>query len=212
MSGAQRPGDYTGRDGKAHNGSDTAGMTKRSETKPGATADELAFREAMRDVRPLPPGLATREPATLTPRKAPRRVAASAESLDLDSAMPLIDAPGGASITAEAVLSYRRSGVRDQVLRRLRRGLIPLEAELDLHGVSQFVARQLTAQFIDSSRAAGLRCVRIIHGKGSRSGARGAILKSALNEWLRRHPDVMAFASARPIDGGTGAAYVLLRA
>ncbi len=54
--------------------------------------------------------------------------------------------------------------------------------------------------------------MRIIHGKGYRSGARGPLLKIAVNLWLRRHPDVMAFTSARPIDGGTGAVYVLLRA
>ena len=54
--------------------------------------------------------------------------------------------------------------------------------------------------------------MRIIHGKGYRSGARGPILKSAVNDWLRRDMDVMAFVSARPIDGGTGAVYVLLRA
>jgi DNA-nicking Smr family endonuclease len=54
--------------------------------------------------------------------------------------------------------------------------------------------------------------VRIIHGKGYRSGARGPVLKNAVNLWLRRHLDVMAFASARAIDGGTGAVYVLLRA
>jgi DNA-nicking Smr family endonuclease len=187
-------------------------MTKRSETKPGASADELAFREAMRDVRPLPPGAASREPAVRRPHRPLRKAAAAAAGPDLDTSMPLISADGGATVTPEQVLSHRRPGVRDQVLRRLRRGLIPLEAELDLHGVSQSVARTLTAHFIDSSRQSGLRCVRIIHGKGMRSGARGAVLKSALNEWLRRHPDVMAFSSARPIDGGTGAAYVLLRA
>jgi DNA-nicking Smr family endonuclease len=185
-------------------------MTKRSGTLKGTSADELAFREAMRDVKPLPPGQHTREPAPRKPRKPVRRDAAA--NLDLDAAMPLISTQSGASVTPEQVLSYRRPGVRDQVLRRLRRGLMAPEADLDLHGLSQSVARQLTAQFIDSSRQAGLRCVRIIHGKGSRSGTRGAVLKSALNEWLRRHPDVMAFASARPIDGGAGAAYVLLRA
>ena len=62
------------------------------------------------------------------------------------------------------------------------------------------------------NRDAGRRCVKIIHGKGYRSGARGPILKIAVNSWLRRHADVMAFTSTRPIDGGTGAVYVLLRA
>ena len=53
--------------------------------------------------------------------------------------------------------------------------------------------------------------MRIVHGKGYRSGARGPVLKTAVNLWLRRHADVMAFVSARAIDGGAGAVYVLLR-
>jgi DNA-nicking Smr family endonuclease len=74
------------------------------------------------------------------------------------------------------------------------------------------VARDRLADFIARSRDSGRRCVRIIHGKGSRSGTRGPVLKTAVNLWLRRHMDVMAFISARAIDGGTGAVYVLLRA
>ena len=71
---------------------------------------------------------------------------------------------------------------------------------------------QQLAEFIAMSREVGHRCVRIIHGKGYRSGARGPVLKTAVNLWLRRHHDVIAFVSARTIDGGTGALYVLLRA
>ena len=97
-------------------------------------------------------------------------------------------------------------------MRRLRRGLYPIEDELDLHGLNQSVARDRLADFIARSRDSGRRCVRIIHGKGYRSGARGPVLKTAVNLWLRRHMDVMAFISARAIDGGTGALYVLLRA
>ena len=76
----------------------------------------------------------------------------------------------------------------------------------------QAAARHWVTDFIEASRADRRRCVRIIHGKGLRSGGRGAVLKSALNDWLKRHHDVMAFASAKGIDGGTGALYVLLRA
>jgi len=106
---------------------------------------------------------------------------------------------------------FQRAGVRTQVVRRLRRGLIPIEDELDLHGLSQTAARYQLAEFLTYSRNAGRRCVRIVHGKGYRSGARGPVLKTAVDLWLRRHLDVMAFTSARAIDGGTGAVYVLLR-
>lgn len=187
-------------------------MVKHSEGKPGAAADVQAFRDAMQGVKPLAATATRVVPTPRKPRQPRRKAAAVTPGADLDVAMPLLSTASGAAIAPGEALLHRRPGVRDQVLRRLRRGLFPVEAELDLHGLSQSVARTLTAAFIDSACASNLRCVRIIHGKGMRSGARGAVLKSALNELLRRHPDVMAFSSARPIDGGTGAAYVLLRA
>ena len=115
------------------------------------------------------------------------------------------------AVTADGALSFHRGGVRAQVMRRLRRGLYPIEDELDLHGQNQAAARNQLADFIARSREGGCRCVRIVHGKGYRSGARGPVLKTAVNLWLRRHMDVMAFVSARALDGGTGAVYVLLR-
>ena len=131
--------------------------------------------------------------------------------------MPLIafapDADSPAQDAAlSAPLSFQRAGVRTQVMRRLRRGQYPVEAELDLHGLNQAAARDRLAEFLAVARDSGRRCVRVIHGKGYRSGARGPVLKTAVDLWLRRHLDVMAFSSARAIDGGTGALYVLLRA
>jgi DNA-nicking Smr family endonuclease len=178
----------------------------------GDSTDAAAFRTAMRDVKPLaahPPRVPPHVPPALTRRariRPPRPEAAE----DLDVIMPLI--AGAAGEDAAASLSFKRGGVRDQVMRRLRRGLIPSEDELDLHGLNQTEARDRLADFIAHSRDAGRRCVRVVHGKGYRSGARGPILKTAVNLWLRRHLDVMAFTSAKVIDGGTGAVYVLLRA
>jgi DNA-nicking Smr family endonuclease len=131
--------------------------------------------------------------------------------------MPLIavaddGAPASSPVAGESVLGFQRAGVRTQEMRKLRRGLYPAQDELDLHGLNQSAARDRLADFIVASRDAGHRCVRIIHGKGYRSGARGAVLKTAVDLWLRRHLDVLAFASAKAIDGGTGALYVLLRA
>ena len=88
------------------------------------------------------------------------------------------DAPGVATPSAADPLSFRRPGVRDQTLRQLRRGRYPVEDELDLHGMSQSSARDELAEFIAASRRAGLRCVRMVHGKGlplgrSRSRAQG---------------------------------------
>ncbi len=199
-------------------------MEKKRSTDPAAdvdaTDDAMTFREAVRDVKPL---AQTAKPAGLErPRaRVARRGAIRAQSHnELEETMPLVAAapvgdarsPAQDSISGADALVFRRPGVRTQVLRRLRRGLFPVEDELDLHGLSQSGARDQLAEFIALNCEAGHRCVRIIHGKGYRSGARGPILKIAVDSWLRRHGDVMAFTSARAIDGGTGALYVLLRA
>jgi DNA-nicking Smr family endonuclease len=188
-------------------------MGKKRIPDPGAETDDFteaaAFRTAMRDVTPLIHRPARAVPAGIRRARVRKSVPAVAE--DLDQLMPLIAAAADDE-SAAASLSFQRGGVRDQVMRRLRRGLYPIEDELDLHGLNQTAARDQLAQFIVRSRDAGRRCVRIVHGKGYRSGARGPVLKAAVNLWLRRHMDVMAFSSARMIDGGTGAVYVLLRA
>jgi DNA-nicking Smr family endonuclease len=177
--------------------------------EPQVSAESSAFRAAVRDVKPLAhqplaPGLSKPKP------RARLRRPAAHESESLDEMMPLI-AAAPADEGGGDPMSFQRSGVRAQVMRKLRRGLYPTEDELDLHGLNQAAARDRLADFISHARDAGRRCVRIIHGKGYRSGARGPVLKSAVNLWLRRHLDVMAFTSARAIDGGTGAVYVLLR-
>jgi DNA-nicking Smr family endonuclease len=184
------------------------------------TEEARIFRAAVRDVTPLstadlPQGAALPRPPV--PARSRRRAVesespgAAAPGAALGEIVPTEDASGAAAPGAADPLSFRRPGVRDQTLRQLRRGRYPIEDELDLHGFSQSAARDQLAEFIAASRNAGLRCVRIVHGKGYRSGARGPVLKIAVNTWLRRHADVLAFTSARVIDGGTGAVYVLLR-
>jgi DNA-nicking Smr family endonuclease len=171
-------------------------------------ADVKVFRAAVIDVTPM----AQTSPAAGLAKSKPRarlRRNSLAVAENLDESMPLVGTPD--DVTGDATLSFQRPGVRIQMMRRLRRGLFPIEGELDLHGLSQAAARDRLADFLAGSRDSGCRCVRIVHGKGYRSGARGPVLKSAVNLWLRRHTDVMAFVSARPIDGGAGAVYVLLR-
>ncbi len=170
-------------------------------------ADAAAFRAAVRDVKPLA-AVATPTGLVKPPVRRRRRVQKAPDEL-LDLTMPVVDPQ---SLTGADPLNFQRPGVRPQVMRRLRRGLFPIEDELDLHGLSQAAARDHVVEFLRFNRDGGRRCVRIIHGKGYRSGTRGPLLKIAVDFWLRRHPDVMGFTSARPIDGGTGAVYVLLRA
>ncbi|GAC1301223.1 MAG: Smr/MutS family protein [Steroidobacteraceae bacterium] len=191
-------------------------MVKRRTAIPhnlAPAADDIrAFRAAVGDVKPL---RQTPRPEGLDkPKAAARARKQRSPVVDVDATMPLIAvSESSAAGAAEPAgnLSYSRGGVRPQLLRRLRRGLIPIEDELDLHGLSQAAARERLAHFLLENGAAGRRCVRIIHGKGYRSGARGPVLKIAVDIWLRRHLDVLAFTSARAIDGGTGALYVLLR-
>lgn len=104
-------------------------------------------------------------------------------------------------------------GVDRRHLRRLRRGEIEVEWELDLHGLERPAAREEVRRTLARAHEEGVRCVLVIHGRGSHSEL-GAVLRDALPGWLSQPPTegiVMAFASARPADGGEGATYVLLR-
>jgi DNA-nicking Smr family endonuclease len=108
-------------------------------------------------------------------------------------------------------IQYCREGLQQSVLRKLKRGQFRVGAALDLHGMSVITARQALTAFLRTARRNDMTCVRIIHGKGKRSRHKGPVLKQKVNHWLRQREEVLAFCSARPVDGGTGAVYVLLR-
>jgi len=171
------------------------------------TQEAELFRRAMQDVRPMRSsrrvaGGQGRRPARARFARA-ERAAVLAEALLAPG--PLIEAQPGDE------LLFRRPGVPEAVFKRLRRGSFRVEAELDLHGLTAEASAVLLAQFLREARTRGWRCVRIIHGKGLRSGARGPVLKSTVNTLLRRADAVLAFASARPAAGGTGATLALLQ-
>jgi DNA-nicking Smr family endonuclease len=107
-------------------------------------------------------------------------------------------------------ISYLRQGLHKRTLGRLRRGHWRVQDEIDLHDMNLAAASQSIRAFLDEARGAGYGCVKIIHGKGLRSGPDGPQLKRMAASLLARHSRVCAFASARPNDGGTGAVYVLL--
>ena len=96
-------------------------------------------------------------------------------------------------------------------MRKLRRGQYAIEAQLDLHGNTVPEARERVSTFLRDMQTQGKRCVRIIHGKGKSSEGKLPVLKGKVNAWLQQWDQVLAFCSARPNDGGTGAIYVLLR-
>ncbi len=173
-------------------------MRKEDET-------EDAFREAVADVRPLPP----QPPPPTTPRPSAR---ARFRRLDDQQALreSLELAPGDWMIETGDELLFRRAGVTAALLNRLRRGEFAVEGEIDLHGLTASLARDALREFLHRAMGRRLHCVRVVHGKGLRSGPRGPVLKHAVNVWLRKVDAVVAFASAPRRDGGTGAVYVLL--
>ena len=106
------------------------------------------------------------------------------------------------------------TGLDHQVVRRLRRGDYSVQGHLDLHGMLKDEAKAAVERFLKDARGAGKRCVLLVHGRGLHSKDQLPVLKEALKRWLStarfgRH--VLAFATARPQDGGGGALYVLLR-
>jgi DNA-nicking Smr family endonuclease len=109
------------------------------------------------------------------------------------------------------VMSFMAPGIQKRVLRHLRAGKFGVDVELDLHGLTVDEAKRRLGGFLQTSLADGYRCLHLIHGKGYRSDGDFPILKNRINLWLRQHPDVLAFCTARPAEGGTGAVYVLLR-
>ncbi len=109
------------------------------------------------------------------------------------------------------ILSFCREGVQKKVFRKLRTGTYAIQDELDLHGLTRDEARQALQAFLRGAAAEGRRCVRVIHGKGLRSSNEGPVLKTRVDHWLRQMDEVLAFHSALPRHGGTGAVYVLLR-
>lgn len=108
-------------------------------------------------------------------------------------------------------LIYSRPGFQKKAFKKLRKGLYIVEAELDLHGMIVVEAKKSLVSFIQHCHNKGFRCVKIIHGKGLGSKNGKAIIKSNVNYWLQQREDTLAFCSALPNDGGTGAIYLLLR-
>jgi DNA-nicking Smr family endonuclease len=108
-------------------------------------------------------------------------------------------------------LIYLRAGLQHRTLRKLRRGLFVVGAELDLHGMTVPIARQAVADFLHQCQCRRIQCCRIIHGKGRGSRHRSPVLKQKVGNWLQQRNEVLAYCSARGCDGGTGAVYVLLK-
>lgn len=166
-----------------------------------------AFRAAMAEVR-------RRTPAGRVPRQQAKPTTRPL-SLEADDRAVLEELWNGPlepdPVESIDALAYRGPGIQDSVWKRLRRGGYRIDAELDLHGLNRDRAHRAVAEFLADCQSRDLRCVRIIHGKGLGSPNTGPVIRTLLDGWLRRRKSVLAFCAARPHDGGTGAAYILLR-
>ena len=106
---------------------------------------------------------------------------------------------------------YRANGVQDKLIKKLRRGQLRPQADIDLHGMTRAVALQELQAFITTCQSRGINCIHIVHGKGLQSDGGKAVLKPSVAAWLRQIPTVLAYCPAQIQDGGDGALYVLLK-
>ena len=182
----------------------------RRRASSGLPENEAAlFRDAVRDATPLESSERVRS-KTDSPSPVP------VQSL-LDGHDALVESLASAlswdqSIETGEEPSYLRTGLARDVLRKLRRGHWVVQNVVDLHGLNRQEVRSLLAEFLGGCLKRGLRCVRVIHGKGLRSPGREPVLKGKVQRWLAQRDEVLAFCEAPKNQGGSGALLVLLKA
>jgi len=170
--------------------------------------DREALRRALAGVEPLakPRRQPLRPPAPPPVPAQTRRDERAALAESIAGPLSVDDA-----LDTGVELSYLRDGVSRQVLRRLRRGHWVVQDGLDLHGMNRVEAAEQVAAFVRAAAARGLRCVRIVHGKGLGSKNREPVLKGKLRAWLTPRDEVLAYCQAPAAEGGSGALLGLLK-
>ena len=114
-------------------------------------------------------------------------------------------------LEVDDAMSFRRPGIGIDVARKLRRGHWSIQSEIDLHGLRRDDAREALSTFLRDAVTRGLRCVRVVHGKGLGSPGKTPVLKGKVHSWLVQKNEVLAFVQARADEGGAGAVVVLLK-
>ncbi len=171
-----------------------------------APEERALFREEVADVAPLRHDRVEHDlplPPAIPRQRDMDELLALAESLDA--------APFEIMLEGGDELAFAQNGIPRLVLRDLRAGRWVSQAQLDLHGMNREEARAAMAEFIASCLLQGIRCVRIIHGKGLRSPGREPVLKELVRNWLANRKEVLAYAQTRAAEGGGGAVTVLLK-
>jgi len=182
--------------------------TARKELERRLLAERTLFQRAAGAVKPIrDPGrvpLAPEQPPPIPVQQQldEQRVLQESLSDEFDAAT-LLD--------VDDALSYRRPGIGADVTRRLRKGDWSIQREIDLHGLRREEAREALAAFVRDAHRQGLRCVRVVHGKGLGSPGKMPVLKSKVQSWLIQKNEVLAFVQARGDEGGGGALIVLLK-
>lgn len=170
--------------------------------------DIQLFKEAVKGARPVKVSRIAHTPQK--PKPIPKQ-------LMRDERQALVDSLSDHYIPAHELesgeeLLYLREGQSPIVLSKLRKGHWVVQASIDLHGLIADEARAYVSEFISECKKRGIRCVRIVHGKGLGSKNREPVLKQKLRGWLMQKDEVIAYAQARANDGGSGAVLVLLKA
>ena len=177
-------------------------------TKPSHDAPVAPLHDLLPGVTPLPPLNRAQ-----TPKSRPRPIPVQRlrdERAVLNESLSDQDA-WEAGFEAGDELNFLREGLASSTLRKLRRGHWLIQSEVDLHGLTVAEARPALVEFLNACLHDGLRCVRIIHGKGLGSKNGEPVLKRKVASWLMQRDEILAFCQARRTDGGGGAAVVLLK-
>jgi DNA-nicking Smr family endonuclease len=173
--------------------------------------EHLLFARAVGPVRAL--GAAATERVRLAPEPAaplPRQRQRDEQAVLHEAISDQFDASTLLEVDAEH--GFRQPGIGADVAARLRRGDWAVQREVDLHGLRREDARAALAAFLREATRAGIRCVRVVHGKGLGSPGRAPVLKGLVQRWLAQRREVLAFVQAKPLEGGAGALLVLLAA
>jgi DNA-nicking Smr family endonuclease len=181
---------------------------------PKAPSEEILFEQAMRGIAPIH-GDARGKAGAPPPRSAEDVPIYDEDAEALAELASIVDGEGKFDIAdTDEFIEGSITGLDRRVVQRLRHGDYAVREHLDLHGMTRDLAREAVEQFIADSRKKGHRCILIVHGRGLNSKDKIPVLKGLLQSWLERGriaKSVLAFATARPHDGGAGAVYVLLR-
>lgn len=172
--------------------------------------ERQSFLAEVADVRPLSSDKRYEEVKN-KPSPKPRSSQHYSESEQSSNDNVLSDPVDLRDAAVDDVLFFARAGIQQKAQKKLRRGELPIEEELDLHGYTANEAKIAIQDFLYECKRQHIRYIRIIHGKGYRSEQKIPVLKTHIAYWLPQLNDVLAFSSALPKDGGTGAIYVILK-